>query len=462
MKIHFSQLQKQYPVFRYVSYSYSLVNEGLEIVFSFEIGEHKFFPKLFLHGVEQKQLDKLGKDHVDRFVFHLGLAEVPSYWKLTCSPTIVVQAGPLDAMQEGFWKKLIEKGLGEYFFVNDIVPFSPSIEVSYQGKGFPDGAMDLPGMRSSDKVMVPVGGGKDSIVTMELMKNADKKLTFYTIGMNQASEDIISVFEGKYGKAERIQLDRAIDPTLLELNARGYLNGHTPFSSIVAFSSLFAATLFHIPYIVLSNEKSANEETGTYHGVNINHQYSKTFEFESDFRAYAHHTFPQSPVYFSLLRPLYEIQIMKVFAKLPEYFGVFRSCNIGKKTNSWCGSCAKCLFVSLLLSSFLPPKTVAQIFGKDLFTDPDLVPILKQLTGDALMKAFECVGTKAETLASLFLVWKKRHKETPVPVVLESYREYLEKHSDELEKQASELLGSFDENHLIPEGFEKVVKNAIA
>lgn len=460
MKIHFAQLQKQYPVFRYVGYRYELQSEGLAMTIAFEIGEHKFFPKLLLRGVEQGQLDRLGKAGLDNFVFHLGLVEIPSYWKLTCSPTILIEAGPLDTMQEGFWKKLIEKGMGEFFFVNDILPFSPKIQVSYEGKA-PGGEAKLPPLHDSKKVLVPVGGGKDSIVSMELMKKAGKDLTFFTIGKDQATEDIIAVFEGKYGKTARIQLDRLLDPTLLELNARGYLNGHTPFSSIVAFNSVFTAALFKLPYIVLSNERSANEETGVYHGVNINHQYSKTFEFESDFHAYVNHTFPGAPLYFSLLRPLYEIQIMKIFAKFPEYFSVFRSCNIGKKTNSWCGTCAKCLFVSLLLSAFLPPKTVTQVFGKDLLTDAELVPLLKQLTGDALMKAFECVGTKLETLVSLYLVWKRRRHEVPLPAVLASYQEYLAEHASELEDQKQELLGSFDEDHLIPENFTKVVQDAI-
>lgn len=459
MQTNFKRLQKQYPVFIYHKFAYELISSGLQITFSFEIGEHKFFPNVIIHGVTQKQLDRLGKEAVDRFVFNLGLAEIPSYWKLTVSPVIQIESGYLNTMQIAFWRKLLEKGMGEFFFVNDIPPFAPEVEI--KAKALDQEKFSLPAIRVLGAVMVPVGGGKDSIITMEMMQKSGKHITFFTIGNDEASEDIITVFEGKYGRTPRIHVRRTLDPTLLELNARGYLNGHTPFSSIVAFSSLFAATLFHIPFIALSNEKSANEETGVYQGVNINHQYSKTFEFESDFRDYVVATFPSAPTYFSLLRPLYEIQIMRIFTGHSEYFNVFRSCNIGKKTNSWCGDCAKCLFVFLLLSAFLPAKEVTRIFGKDLLADPELVPLLKQLTGDAPMKAFECVGTKAETMVALYLSWKRRRLESVVPIVLDSYQPYIESHEHELEAQAKEILKSFDQNHLMPQGFEKVVRDAI-
>ncbi len=460
MQTNVERLQKQYPEFRYKGFSRQITDEGLSVMFSFEIGEHKFFPKLLFRGITNKELEGIEKKVLDFLLFHLGLAEIPSYWKLTCSPQIIIEAGYLNTMQVAFWKKLIEKGMGEFFFVNDITPFAPDIVISAP-KPVGVSELNLPHLKSLDHVLVPVGGGKDSIVTMELMKKAGKKLTFFTVGKDQASEDIISIFEGKYGKVPRLQIDRKLDPTLLELNIRGYLNGHTPFSSIIAFTSFTEAIFARLPLIALSNEKSANEETGVYQGVNINHQYSKTFEFESDFRAYIETQFDDAPVYFSLLRPLFEIQISQIFTRYPEYFSVFRSCNIGKKTNSWCGDCAKCLFVFLLLSAFIPPGEVIEIFGKDLFSNPELVPLLKQLTGDAPMKAFECVGTRAETMVALYLSWKKRRQEKPLPIVLASYLPVLSEKKAHFAKEAVTMLSSFDGNHLIPESLVKVVKNEI-
>lgn len=461
MHTRFEDLQKQYPVFRYVGFLHELDGEDLRTTFAFEAGEHKFFPKIIFRNVGEKRVKQMGKEALDVYVFHIGLAEMASYWKLTCSPHIQIEAGTLNTIQIAFWEKLIEKGMGEFFFVNDIVPFAPSIKTS-DGKSFTQKTSHDKAGKNVSSALVPVGGGKDSIVTMELMKRSNVPLTLFTIGKDEASEEIIAVFESKYGKTSRIHVDRTIDPTLIELNARGYLNGHTPFSSVVAFTSLMAARLFELQYIALSNERSANEETGIYHGVNINHQYSKTFEFESDFHAYVKTTFDQAPEYFSLLRPLYEIQIMKLFSTYAEYFSTFRSCNIGKKENVWCGSCAKCLFVSLLLSAFLPAQKVTEIFGKDLLSDEKLVNVLKQLTGDAQMKAFECVGTKQETMVSLYLSWKRRQLENPLPALLAHYKEYIAKNEENLEEQAQTVLHAFDTENLIPQNFVKVVEHAFS
>lgn len=461
MQTHVEQLGKRYPTFRYVGFLYEVDGDDLRVTFAFEIGEHKFFPKSIFRGVKKSHVDALSKSELDTYVFHLGLAEIPSYWKLTCSPTIIIEAGFLNEIQIGFWRKLIQKGMGEFFFVNDIVPFAPTIHIQTDAVISHATHTSKPEKKTASGVLVPVGGGKDSLVTLELLTKDKKDITLFSIGQDQATEKSIDVYIRKYGKTPRIHVDRILDPTLLELNARGYLNGHTPFSSVVAFTSILAAKLFAIPYIALSNERSANEETGVYHGVNINHQYSKTYEFESDFHAYVSQFIDNAPAYFSLLRPLYEIQIMKIFTRFPEYFATFRSCNIGKKENAWCGSCAKCLFVALLLSAFLPAKKVTEIFGKDLLADEELVGVLKQLNGDAQMKAFECVGTIDETRIALYLSWKQRQLEKPLPALLSYSASYIQKHEKELETLSEQMISAFDTQHSIPESFEKVVRNAL-
>jgi len=148
---------------------------------------------------------------------------------------------------------------------------------------------------------------------------------------------------------------------------------------------------------------------------------------------------------------------MKIFSSYPEYFGVFRSCNVGKKKNEWCGSCSKCLFVALLLSAFLPPDQVIGIFTKDLLSDEKLIGILEQLTDDTKMKAFECVGTKQETLVSLYLAWKRRQHETPMPALIAHLRDFFTTHQDELEMQAKELLSSLAQETHVPVLFQKVI-----
>ena len=185
---------------------------------------------------------------------------------------------------------------------------------------------------------------------------------------------------------------------MLKMNAEGYLNGHTPFSALLAFYSLLVAFASGSSFIALSNESSANEPTVP--DTEINHQYSKSLAFENDFRRYVKSYINPDIQYFSFLRPLNELQIAMLFSKLDEDFRTaFKSCNVGSKTDSWCGKCPKCLFTWLAMSPFINRKNLTSVFGKDLLKDVALKPILDELDGETEVKPFECVGTVGEVRA---------------------------------------------------------------
>ena len=155
-----------------------------------------------------------------------------------------------------------------------------------------------------------------------------------------------------------------------------------------------SACVHGLKYIALSNESSANESY--VEGTAINHQYSKSTEFERDFREYCERSFggfSRCPEYFSLLRPWSEWQIAREFVKYPQNFGIFQSCNLGSKTNSWCCNCAKCLYVYILLAAFLEDDTLTGIFGCNMLEKQELSGMLDGLVLDGEDKPFECVGT---------------------------------------------------------------------
>ena len=149
-------------------------------------------------------------------------------------------------------------------------------------------------------------------------------------------------------------------------------------------------------YIALSNENSANESNVI--GEKINHQYSKSFEFECDFEEYAS-KYLRAPIkYFSFLRPLNELQIAKIFSKKEKYHNTFKSCNIGSKEEEWkwCCNCAKCLFAYIILSPYLYKEKLVRIFGEDLLEKSNLLNTFLELTGNGETKPFDCVGTFEE------------------------------------------------------------------
>ena len=238
---------------------------------------------------------------------------------------------------------------------------------------------------------------------------------------------------------------------MLELNKQGYLNGHTPFSAILSFSSVISAYLTDKKYIVLSNENSANESTVK--DCFVNHQYSKSYEFEKDFEWYFSQLTDSDIHYFSLLRPLAEIQIAWLFSKYTKYHKIFRSCNVGSKQGIWCSDCPKCLFVYIILLPFLTEEELVDIFGENLLNKESLEEDFKKLTGILENKPFECVGTRLEVVVALkSFIEKGGHT-----YLTDKYKDIILQEKETLEGM---LSGWNDENN-VPEEYLNILKGSM-
>ncbi|MBT6015788.1 MAG: hypothetical protein HOG83_01460, partial [Lentimicrobiaceae bacterium] len=289
------------------------------------------------------------------------------------------------------------------------------------------------------------GGGKDSIVTLELLKEKGMGVIPFFVNPREASWRTIEV--AGFTKNDCIVVERTIDKKLIDLNNKGYLNGHTPFSAMVAFTSATVSFLTGISNVALSNESSANESTVP--GSMINHQYSKSFEFEKDFHEYSKKFLLQDMHYFSFLRPINELQIAKLFSKFNQHFATFRSCNVGSKKDVWCGKCPKCLFTYILLGPFVDEKILIEIFGANMLKDNSLDSIFRELTGIAEVKPFECVGTPEEVIAAISAGVGFDN------IVYNSARKLKE--SDSFGK----LLTGYNSENLLPHNFDNILKDAL-
>ena len=78
-----------------------------------------------------------------------------------------------------------------------------------------------------------------------------------------------------------IAAPQPLDPAMLDLNRRGYLNGHTPFSAYLAFLAATCAVVYGHRHVIVSNERSCDEPAAHYLGADVVHQYSKTYRFEA-------------------------------------------------------------------------------------------------------------------------------------------------------------------------------------
>lgn len=446
----FGKLREEYPNFIYNDYKITDLNDKLVIEYNFEIENlAKFNPRIEILKKEFN-FKNINSKMVKNIVFNIGMIESISYFKATCSPHFCIKCGKLDSFQENWFKKLFYLGLGEFRYINNIeVKKEGLVEFISMGE-----KIEVEENQSvSSGIIIPVGGGKDSNVTLDLLKDYKKDSLVFLIGSKNVSLDCAK--EAGYTDNQIIEIKRIIDKNLLDLNKKGFLNGHTPFSAIVAFISYLVSYLLDKKYIALSNEDSANESN--VEGDNINHQYSKTIEFENDFREYANKYLKAKVEYFSMLRPISELQIAMLFSKIEKYHKIFKSCNVGSKSEPWvwCCDCPKCLFVFIILSPFLYKQRIIDIFGEDLFEKENLLKTFIELCGYSENKPFECVGTYDEIrFAVTKTIQNLELQKEELPYLLKYYK-------DNFELSNENLLKFYNENNNVPDEFEKILKNKL-
>ncbi len=337
---------------------------------------------------------------LDRAIQILFFIAGVSYYKVYAPPAIVVEAGEIDEALSGFLSRTYQKGLGEFFYVNKL---NPRTAIT-----FPITTATLPSLPQpvNEGLLVGIGGGKDSLVSIEMLRGRAKKLATWSVNHRPQLTPLI----GRIG-LPHFWVEREWDKQLLEArNLSGTYNGHIPISALFASVGSIVTILAGYRDSVVSNEQSANEPTLHYDGVPINHQYSKSQEFEADFQSLLRHSFGDAPRYYSFLRPLSELRIAELFASdsFDTYHDVFSSCNRAFTHDSdklfWDGTCAKCAFVFLVLTPYVTREKLENLFdGKNLLLDDSLAPTYRQLLGIEGDKPLDCVGEIKESRTAMRL-----------------------------------------------------------
>jgi hypothetical protein len=345
---------------------------------------------------------------IDGLVSLLHWVAGVSYYKTAAPPAVAFDGAPPGPATARLLEALYSEGLGE-FAVTAGLPHVPRPVFRADDRAVVSAA----GADPPRRVLVPVGGGKDSAVAIEIVRRSGVEAGLFSVGAADAIERTVSVAALPW-----LRVARDIDSLVGEHRLDGSLNGHVPVTAIVCCAALLVAALHGYQAVALANERSASAGNLEFDGVEINHQYSKSARAERLLQGALAEVTPNLRI-FSVLRPASELAIARAFARLPQYHPSFTSCNrtfrLGqaRRAETWCCECDKCRFVFLILAPFLPPEEMQAIFGADMLGDGRQYAGFARLMGTGGHKPFECVGEVEESVAAVRLLaaderWRDR------------------------------------------------------
>nr|WP_298121142.1 UDP-N-acetyl-alpha-D-muramoyl-L-alanyl-L-glutamate epimerase [uncultured Pseudoxanthomonas sp.] len=381
--------------FRFVRCSFEAETGIARLVYAFDEGP-ELTETVTIPGAPFT-LDATRAQAVEQAIRLLHLVTGVSYYKAAVPNEIRIDGYAIDAATAVLMEQVYVHGLGEFAYRNGL---------SLHGRvRFPVAAQapaPAPVAALREHALVAIGGGKDSLVSIEALRGAGIGQTVTWIGGSQ----LIAACAARTG-LPTLNVGRALATELFDYNRQGAWNGHIPVTAINSAIMVLAALLHGVDQVVFSNERSASYGSMIPGTGEVNHQWSKGWAFEQAFGAYVQSHVAADLHYYSLLRPMSELAVARQFARTDHYDAHFSSCNrnfhlLGERpTNRWCGVCPKCHFVFLALAPFMPKPRLVGIFGRNLLDD------MNQTAGfDALLeyqdhKPFECVGEGQESRAAM-------------------------------------------------------------
>ncbi len=451
---------KKYNKFYFKSFEFNKTSLIAKFYYSFD--DDIFFEEIIDFKSDDFDVrEVMNMKIIENILFHIHIALWISYYKAYPTNELILESWYLDEYQLWFWKKFYINWLGEFLYTNNIKSDWLFNFVNSSDKKF--NKIDF---QTSNKALVPVWWWKDSIVSIEMLKKANLNFDCFTFWVK---DNILYENTSIIAWKRRLWVKRIISNQLIDLVNNWYYNGHVPITWLIAFIMETVAYIYDYKYLVLSNEKSANFWNTLWNWISINHQYSKSLEFETDFKNYVEKYISNEVKYFSLLRWMYEIKIAEYFAKnAKKYFSSFSSCNNNfkifnkseklKEWKKWCNNCPKCAFVFSIVRPYLNTNEVIEIFWEDLYTNKKLEKLFRELLWISWIKPFECVWEADEVILSMHKTLNKYSDN--LPFILKIFKEEVLINITDIELQNIEKkLGNRSDEDIIPNELKKIIFN---
>ena len=386
--------------FRFVRCTFDAQTGIARLVYAFDDGP-ELIETVIVPGAPFA-LDAARADAVQRALRLLHLVAGISYYKAAVPEQIRIEGYAIDADTAALLELIYLNGLGEFAYRNGL-----DLHGRIRFPADADADPQVPALDLRPQALVAIGGGKDSLVSIEALRALGVEQVVTWIGGSQ----LIAACAAHTG-LPTLNIGRQLAAQLFEYNRQGAWNGHIPVTAVNSAIMVFAAVLLGAGQVVFSNERSASygstikAKDGSV-TAEVNHQWSKGWEFESAFGDYVQAHIAADLHYYSLLRPLSELAVARQFARVSHYDAHFSSCNrnfhiLGERpTSRWCGVCPKCHFVFLALAPFMSKPRLVGITGRNLLDDPEQTAGFDALLEFQDHKPFECVGEGRESRAAL-------------------------------------------------------------
>lgn len=384
----------QVAVFRFVRCAFAADTGVAQLVYAFDDGP-ELIETVTIPGAPFV-LEGDRAEAVQRALRLLHLIAGVSYYKAGVPEQVRIDSYTIDAATAALVETVYLNGLGEFAYRNGL-NLRGRFRLPVEGEAFAAPALGL-----REHALVAIGGGKDSLVSIEALRHLGIAETVTWIGGSQ----LIRACAERTG-LPILNIGRTLAPELFELNRQGAWNGHIPVTAVNSAIMVLAALLQGVDQVVFSNERSASYGSQIPGTGEVNHQWSKGWAFEQAFGEHLEQHVAADLHYYSLLRPLSELAVARQFAKSDFYDAHFSSCNrnfhiLGERpVNRWCSVCPKCHFVFLALAPFMPKMRLVGIFGRNLLDDIEQAPGFDALLEFQDHKPFECVGEGRESRAAM-------------------------------------------------------------
>ncbi|MFW6870458.1 hypothetical protein ACOACQ_23975 [Nocardioides sp. CPCC 206347] len=380
-----------------------------QLSLQFGLDDLRFTASYWYEDVDLVDLERrYGPDTLDRVCFHLAAFTANTLVSLRPAH---FDAGPYQRHCTpefwSLWRRVVHGVWAQWRYEHDLPDYegpdllrSPAevvpSPVAVSGTGEPG-------------VLAFFGGGKDSVVSLRLLQRAGvpcdtlvySSSTYGSAGKQHSLCDtLLDVLGLPAERRRRVwAYDDLVDSPVARLAPQHDL---LPLTAAETPASVFAAVPLVLAHgyrgLSLGHERSADQGNAVWSpaGDEINHQWGKSVECEQVLADYLRTHLVEDCHYFSPLKAVHDPLIFTMLAAEPDAIPFTHSCNVEKP---WCGRCAKCAYVWLGYSAYLPADVVARTFRGhgNLFDHPDNQVWFRQLLGLSDHTPFECVGGVEET-----------------------------------------------------------------